>query len=225
MTGYGCSTLQFNAFRFAEIKKPNHVCARYSLYRLISRRVMTVSRKHSPRGPSRWRRSCSQSGFQKRKRSNLSFYERGGAVNVFELIALSLRSKPSRGSASSTTLQTQSPSPTRHSLIAFPGRVQPSQHTLLSRSCFTPPHSLVTWNAEPTSWPARRWSLCLRMPQSLAREQSPAPNSLPTPCCPRGGADYLPPWCTRYPTSAPAAVPIASRPCVPGTPPLPRRHC
>jgi len=191
----------------------------------MSRRVMAVSRRHSPRGPSRWRRSCSQSGFQKRKRSNLSFYERGGAVKVFELIALSLRSKPSRGGASSTTLQTHSPSPTRHSLIALPGRVQPSQHTLLSRSCFTPPPSPVAWNAEPHSCPARRRSLCLRTPQSLAREQSPTPNSLPTPCCPRGGADYLPPWCARYPTSAPAAVPIAFRPCAPGTPPLPRRHC
>jgi len=73
--------------------------------------------------------------------------------------------------------------------------------------------------------PARRRSLCLRMPQSRAREQSPTPNSLPTPCCPRGGADYLPPSCARYPTSAPAAVPIAPCPCAPGTPPLPRRHC
>jgi len=191
----------------------------------MSRRVMAVSIKYSPRGPSRWRRSCSQSGFQKRKRSNLSFYERGGAVKVFELIALSLRSKPSSGGASSTTLQTQSPSPTRHSLIALPGRVQPSQHTLLSRSCFTPPHSPVAWNAEPHSCPARRRSLCLRTPQSLAREQSPTPNSLPTPCCPRGGADYLPPWCSRYPTSAPTALPIASRHFAPGTLPLPPRRC
>ena len=191
----------------------------------MSRRVIAVSRKHSPRGPSRWRRSCSQSGFQKRKRSNLSFYECGGAVNVFELIALSLRSKPSRGSASSTTLQTQLPSPTRHSLIAFPGRVQPSQHTLLSKSCFTPPHSPVAWNAEPHSCPARRRSLCLRTPQSLARKQSPTPNSLPTPFCPRGGADYLPPWCARYPISAPKALPIASRHCAPGTLPVPSRRC
>jgi len=61
-----------------------------SLYRLMSRRVMAVSRKHSPRGPSRWRRSCSQSEFQKRKRSNLSFYECGGAVNVVELIVPAL---------------------------------------------------------------------------------------------------------------------------------------
>ena len=29
LAGYLCTTLQFNAFRFAEIKKPNHVCAWY----------------------------------------------------------------------------------------------------------------------------------------------------------------------------------------------------
>ena len=40
--------------------------------------------------------------------------------------------------------------------------------------------------------------------------------------CPRGGADCLPPLCSRYPTSAPTALPIASRHYAPGTLPLPR---
>jgi len=106
-----------------------------------------------------------------------------------------------------------------------------------------PPHASVAstgaiTDTELPSYPLLPSRRC-RLPPALVR---PVPH-----LCPRCGADYLPPWRARYPTSAPAAVPvasrtgphwcarcptsapaavlIASRPCASGTLPLPPRRC
>jgi len=138
-------------------------------------------------------------GLPKERTIELMFYKLCGAINVFELIALSLRSKSSPGSASSTPLLIKSPSPTRSSLIASSRSVQPAQHTHPSRSCSTAPNPPVARNAEPNSGRQRRRFPCACI-TSVSHAEAITDAGL-------------------------SAVPIASRTVPPGIPTLRRPTC